>query len=86
MPQSEVLVCKAPGAVNACRTSAVTIEKVAALAHEVFDHAVELAALVAERAALRVLGLASAKLTEVLCSPRGDVGKELHFDAAKRFA
>lgn len=47
-------------------------------------HPVELGSFVALGPALRVLRLASAELAEVLRGARGDVGEELHFDAAQR--
>ena len=46
-------------------------------------HAVESAALVALRPALRALGLARAELAEVLGRLGGDVGEEFDFDAAE---
>lgn len=49
-------------------------------------HSVELAAFVALRSALRVLGLTRAVLAEVLGRFGGRVGEELHFDAAERFS
>ncbi len=47
---------------------------------------VELAPFVALRSSLSVLRLARAKLAEVFGRFGGDVGEELHFDAAERFA
>lgn len=46
----------------------------------------ELAALVSLRLALGVLRLPRAELAEVLCSPGGDMGEELHFHAAEGLA
>lgn len=48
-------------------------------------HSVELATFVALGLPFRVLGLASAKLAEVLCRLGSCVGKELHFNPPKRF-
>jgi len=49
-------------------------------------YAVELAALVALRSSLGVLGLACAELSEVLGCLGGYVCEELHFDAAEGFS
>lgn len=46
----------------------------------------EFISLVALRLSLGVLALASAKLTEVLCRPRGDIGKQLHLHPAEGLA
>ena len=46
----------------------------------------EFAALVALWPAERVLGLAGAELTEVLCGAGDDVVEEFHLDAAEWFA
>ena len=54
----------------------VTTSEIPTLKHELRNHAVELAALVAEAL------LASAQGTEVLCSLWHDIVKELEVDAA----
>lgn len=46
----------------------------------------EFISLVALRLSLGVLALASAKLTEVLCRSRGDIGKQLHLHPAEGLA
>mmetsp|Transcript_31747 Transcript_31747/g.94331 ORF Transcript_31747/g.94331 Transcript_31747/m.94331 type:complete len:221 (+) Transcript_31747:184-846(+) len=84
--QREVLVGEL-GAVDGLAAGAVAGGEVAALAHEVGDHAVEGAALEVERLAhlARAL-LAGAEGAEVLRGLGRDVGPELHGDAAGRGA
>ena len=69
--QLEVLVLELC-AVDGLAAGAVVVRKVAALAHEVRDHPVEAAALVAEAL------FASAKHTEVLCRLWCHVAAQLH--------
>ena len=49
-------------------------------------NSVELAAFVALRLALGILGLASTELSEVFSCAGGDVCEEFHFDSAEGFA
>jgi len=86
LPQPLRLILKLPGPINARAPRSIAVYEVTSLDHEIFDHAVELAALVALRAAQVVLGLAGAELAEVLGGARDGVGVELHFDAAEGFA
>lgn len=85
MFQVKAFVCKRRP-IDACRSSPVAVEEVPTLNHEVFDDAMELAAFVALRSAEVILGLASAVLTEVLCSAWYLSREKLHLDAAERFA
>jgi len=77
--QGKVLVSKL-GTIDGLAASAVVVGKVAALAHEVRDNAVEGAALVAESL------LASAQSTEVLSRLGYNVASQFHDDAAQRLA
>lgn len=86
MLQLKVLIRKALRAVNACRAGTISVQEVATLAHEVLDHTMEPAALVALRPPEVVLGLACAILAEVLCGAWDHVGKEFHFDTAEWLA
>ena len=85
-PQPLRLVPKLPRPIDARAPRAIAVDKIPSLDHEVLDHAVELAALVALRAAQVVLGLAGAELAEVLGGARDGVGVQLHFDAAEGLA
>ena len=87
MPQHEILVGKLARAVDGGGATAVAVDEVAALDHEVLDDAVELAALVAEGAAAGGGAvLARAELAEVLGGAGDGVGAEEHLDAAERLA
>lgn len=86
MLERKVLICKALGPINAGAASAVAVKKVAALAHEVRDDAVEAAALVALGPTLGVFVLARAVLAEVLSRARHHVGEELESYPAQRLA
>lgn len=82
----EVLVGEL-GAVDGLAAGAVSGGEIAALAHELRDHAVEGGAFVVERlAALSDSFLAGAESSEILGGPRDDVGVELHDDPANRCA
>ena len=112
MPEVEVLICKRLGAIDACRPCTVTVEKVAALTHEVGDlmwclaspvshaafiyqtkngqrwthDAVEARSFVTLWPTQVVLGLARAKLPEVLCRLGNYILVQLKGDAAERLA
>lgn len=86
MLQHEILIRKGAGAVDGNGASAVAVEEVSALDHEILDHAVEPGALVALRSALGVFRLAGAELAEVFGRLGGDVCEEFHLDAAERFS
>jgi hypothetical protein len=85
-PQPLRLILKLPRPINARAARPIAIHKISPLDHEILDHAVELAALVALRAAQVVFRLAGAELAEVFCGARDGVGVELHFDAAEGLA
>lgn len=85
-PQPLRLILKLPGAINTRTPRPIAIDKITSLDHKVFNNTVELAALVALRAAQVVLGLAGAELAEVLGGARDSVGVELHFDTAEGLA
>lgn len=86
MLQSEILVGKRLGAINANRSRPISVQKISTLKHKVFDHAVKLAAFVSLRPAVWPFGLTRAELTEIF-GGFGSLGlEELHFDSAERFA
>ena len=85
-PQTLSLILKLPRPINTRAPRPIAIHKISSLDHEILDHTVELAALVALRAAQVVLGLAGAELAEVLGGARDGVGVQLHFDAAEGLA
>lgn len=83
---NEVLVGEL-GAVDRLASGAVSGGEVAALAHEVGDHAVEARSLVVERlAGAAVPLLAGAERAKVLRRLGHDVGEELHHDPSGRLA
>lgn len=84
--EGEVLVGEGGVVVDRGRARAVRVQEVAALDHEVLDHAVEFAALVALRAAERRLVHARAVLAEVLGRQGHRLRVEEEFDAAEGFA
>ena len=86
MSELEVLIRKILRSVDTDRTRAIAVQEVATLNHEILDHAVEAGVLVALGTAERILGLAGAKLAEVLCCARNGVCKEFHLDAAERLS
>src|ERR1044072_2946642 len=70
-------------AVDGLAAGAGPLGEVAALQHELRDHTVEDGSLVVEGlAAAAACLLAGAEGAEILGGPRGDVGEELHDDAA----
>jgi hypothetical protein len=81
--ESEVFVIKGLEAPDAGRAGAITVQKISALAHELGNYTVKLAAFVALRSADRVLGLAGAELAKVLGRLGNDIFEELKGDAAK---
>ena len=85
-PQPLRLILKLPRPIDRRTPRAIPINKISSLNHEILDHAVELRALVALRAAEVVFRLAGAELAEVLGGARDGVGVEEHFDAAEGFA
>lgn len=80
--QFEVLIGEFVGAVDGAGAGAVAVDEVAALEHEVFDHTMELAPLVALRPPSVVLRLAGAELAEVLSSLGRHIFEQLHLDSA----
>lgn len=85
MLEVKVLIREAARAPNRGAARAVAVDKVAALAHEARDDAVEFAALVPLReVGGGVLGLARAELAEVLGTLWGHVLEELDKHAAER--
>lgn len=86
MLQLKILIGKIRRAVNTRTARAIAVQKVSALEHEVFDHAVELRALVAQRLSQVVFGLARAELAEVFRGSGRGVGEEFDFDASEGFA
>lgn len=85
-PQPLRLILELPRPINRRTPRPIAINKIPSLDHEILDHAVELRALVALRAAEVVLRLAGAELAEVFGGARDGVGVEEHFDAAEGFA
>ena len=85
-PQPLRLIRKLPRPINTRAPRPVAIDEIPSLDHEVPDHAVEPAALVALRAAQVVLGLAGAELTEVLSCTWHYIFEQFHLDAAERLA
>lgn len=86
VPLNEVLVGEL-GAVDRLSSGAVPGGEVAALAHEVGDHAVEARSLVVERLAGAAFALlAGAERAEILRRLWDDIGVELHHDPSGRLA
>lgn len=99
MAQSEIFIGKLLSAIDGTRSSAITIDEITTLDHEIFDlrrvrfsvhlsgfdtyHSMELAAFVALGLTLGIFGLAGAELAEILCCSRGDVCKQFHLDPAE---
>ena len=84
--QPSLLVRKLPRPINRRAARPVPIDEIPALDHEIADHAVEAAVLVALRPAQVVFRLARAELAEVLGGAGHFVGVEQHFDAAQGLA
>jgi len=79
MFELKVLVGKF-GSIDTLPTSAIMVGEISALKHELGNHAVEAASLVAKSI------LTGAKLSEITCCLRYDVVVELKDDASKRGA
>lgn len=86
MPHLKVLIRKTLRAIDTRAPRPIPIQEIATLNHEILNHAVEYAVLVALRPASTVLGFACAKLAEVFCCSGYDVREKFHFDAAEWFA
>lgn len=86
MLQRKVLISEFRSAIDTRAARSVAVQKVPALEHEVLDHSVEFAVLVALRPARGTIRLARAELSEILCCARYDICEELELDAAKRLA
>ena len=84
--QPSLLVRKLPRPIDRRTPRPVAVDEIPALDHEIADHAVEAAVLVALRPAQVVLRLAGAELAEVLGGAGHLVGVEQHFDAAEGLA
>jgi hypothetical protein len=79
----EILIRKTLRAVDACRASPITIQKVSTLDHEVFNHTMKSAVLVSLRPAKVILRLSGAELPKILCCLWDNIREELHFDPAE---
>lgn len=86
MLQREVLIGELGGSIDGTASRSISVDKIAALDHEILDYTVKLAPLVALRPSLGVLALPGAELANVLCRPRGDIGKKLYLDSTERLA
>lgn len=74
MSELKVLIVES-GTINGFTTSAIVVSEIATLAHEIRDHPVETATLVAKTL------LSGAESTEVLCRLRDNILPQLHHDA-----
>ena len=86
MPQIKILVRKTLRTIDSRRSRPIAINEITALNHEVLDHSMELASLVALRSPKMILYLAGAILTEGLGRSWDCVREKLHFHAAERLA
>ncbi len=86
MPQLKILIRKVLRPIHTRTARPIPIQEISSLNHELLDHAVELAVLVALWPAKLTLRFASAELTEVFGGARDDVYEKLDFDAAQRLA
>ena len=85
MAHPKVLISKALRPIDTRGASAITVDEIASLNHEVFNHTMELASFVALCTAEVVSDLSGAVLTKVLGRAWDDVCKDFHFDTAQGF-